>query len=74
MQLAQNPRMPIEGNAEDLPAHDSSSSHDTDKPEEEAAESAGENQEGPYLENPFNLPIPRDRGPYDYSHKNIVMY
>jgi len=26
-------------------------------------------EESPYLPNPFNLPIPRNRGPYDYSHK-----
>ena len=60
-QLAQNPRMPLEGAAEDLPAQDSSSPP--------SAGESGNTQAGPYLPNPFNLPIPRDRGPYDYSHK-----
>ncbi|MFM1813162.1 MAG: hypothetical protein RLZZ336_2100 [Cyanobacteriota bacterium] len=69
MQLAQNPRMPIEGAAEDLPAQDSKGNQSIDQSDSEAVDGADNKQAGPYLPNPFNLPIPRDRGPYDYSHK-----
>ena len=69
MQLAQNPRMPIEGAAEALPAQDSKGNQSIDQSDSEAVDGADNKQAGPYLPNPFNLPIPRDRGPYDYSHK-----
>jgi len=76
---AQNPQLPIEGAAEDLPTSTSET-----PPSSPSAEPTVGNQadtspsqpakpeasaESPYLPNPFNLPIPRNRGPYDYSQK-----
>jgi len=72
---AQNPQLPIEGAAEDLPTTDSPAPIPTPTPahQAEGSTSAPANPEAsaesPYLPNPFNLPIPRNRGPYDYSHK-----
>ena len=76
---AQNPQLPIEGAAKDLPTTDTETppSAPTAAPtaSNQAEESSSQpanpeaSDESPYLPNPFNLPIPRNRGPYDYSHK-----
>jgi len=76
---AQNPQLPIEGAAQDLPGTNTetpSSAPTAGPPAGNQAEALPPqpakpeaNNESPYLPNPFNLPIPRNRGPYDYSHK-----